>query len=115
MSKTIGKTPSHPEGNRAMPHPCSVVFFDLAALTPTLASARLTAPRPRIGVLCNLPAGEGPDRVRTAVAAAGLEKVVEPGLIVVASGLGCSLPDPRAFAAAAAVAGVPPESCAYVS
>lgn len=99
----------------------SVVFLDLPGLAAGLrqpaafGDALATIAPGRVGVLCNLPFGQGPAAVGALVAAAGLEKVVAPDLIVVASGLGCPLPDRRAFAAAAVVAGVPPESCLFVS
>jgi 5-methylthioadenosine/S-adenosylhomocysteine deaminase len=69
----------------------------------------------RVGLLCNLPEGQGVGQVRTVLAAAGIESQVDSQLIVVASALGTPLPDRRAFAAAAAIAEVSLEDCLYLS
>ena len=89
-----------------------VVFLDIGVLAVGL---RLPSAVGRVGVLGNLPSGQGANQVRATLTRLGMGDLVEPELIVVASGLGCPLPNPRAFAAAAAVAGVPAERCSFVS
>jgi len=69
----------------------------------------------RVGILCNLPEGQGVRQVRAALAAAGIESHVDTQIVIVASALGTPLPDRRAFAAAAAVAEVPLEDCLFLS
>lgn len=81
------------------------------ALLPLLTQGVLG----RVGILCNLPEGQGVGQVRAVLAAAGIESQVDSQIIVVASALGTPLPDRRAFAAAAAIAEISLEDSLFLS
>jgi 5-methylthioadenosine/S-adenosylhomocysteine deaminase len=101
-----------------------VVFFDLVGALvavgergyePMRAAPSLLSAGGRRGVLCNRPPGADAREVRWILEEAGIYELLEPGLIVVASQLPCPLPDRRAFAVAAAIAGAPVSECFFVS
>ena len=67
------------------------------------------------GVLCNLPAGLTPEELKLMLKSKGAEALFDPTLFIFPSLLNATLPEPRAFAAAAALAGVPLDQMAYVT
>src|SRR5688572_15639552 len=67
------------------------------------------------GILCNLPAGITPEEVKIMLRSKGAEALFDPILFIFPSLLNATLPEPRAFAAAAALAGVPLNEMAYVT
>jgi 5-methylthioadenosine/S-adenosylhomocysteine deaminase len=101
-----------------------VVFFDLfralvrrteAGFEPDPRAVPWLASGARLGVLSNVGPSLTSRDVRRILEEAGLYGAVSPDLVVVATDLPVSLPDPRVFAVAAALAGVAIERCAYVS
>lgn len=102
-----------------------IVLFDL----PTLVAGEeiagdteeqlreLLCPRDdlRRGVLCNLTAGEGPAEVSSWLKALALDDSFDPGLLLVPSAFGYTLPDAAAFRIAAAAVGVEPAALTFVS
>jgi 5-methylthioadenosine/S-adenosylhomocysteine deaminase len=116
---TGNATPSSPGSDAA-----SVVFFDpvgtLLERTPggyrrRPEAARWLATGTRLGILCNAGPGRSRRDVLALLEQTGLAAYVEPDLVVVASELPCPLPDPRAFAVAAALAASPVDRCSFVS
>jgi len=104
----------------------SVIFFDLEATlvqrtaqgwsTSPSAAALLDVPvETRLGILCNLSPGRDRRDLRDLLRTVWLEERFDPTLLVVASALGVSLPDRRAFLVAAALADVPIRHCLFVS
>jgi 5-methylthioadenosine/S-adenosylhomocysteine deaminase len=101
-----------------------VVFFDLLG-TLVVRSAQGYARRPeagawmlpahRLGVLCNADTYRSARDVQGILEQVGLYPSFDPDLLVMASNLPVSLPDPRAYAVAAALAGMPVDQCVYVS
>jgi cytosine/adenosine deaminase-related metal-dependent hydrolase len=93
----------------------SVVFYDFEALFDRTAAGyrlRITtaelsarAGAHRLGILCNLPVGLAAADLRTMLRTGDVEAFFDPALVVIASALPTPLPDRRAFAAAAAIAG----------
>jgi 5-methylthioadenosine/S-adenosylhomocysteine deaminase len=69
----------------------------------------------RLGVLCNAGAGRRAHDIRRVLTDVGIYEYFSTELIVNASTLPCPLPDRRAFAAAAALAGTSMETCVFVS
>src|SRR6476646_4822517 len=111
------------EGTGQRGGPAACTFFDLDALleaggaVPRLRNV-VEAPllaASRRGVLANAPAGITAADVRATLAVAGIDALFEDDLVIVASALGCPMPDPRAFTVAAALAGEPIGACAVVS
>jgi 5-methylthioadenosine/S-adenosylhomocysteine deaminase len=72
-------------------------------------------PGERLGVLCNAETFKSGRDVKGILEQVGLFSSFDPELLVMASNLPVSLPDPRAFAVAAALAQTPVERCVYVS
>jgi 5-methylthioadenosine/S-adenosylhomocysteine deaminase len=111
----------------------SAIFFDADALltrdragwrvpremSPALAEAatRRDKGTARLGILGNDRdglAGSRRDHLMGMLEFAGVDGLFDEDLVVVPFELGVSLTDPRAFAVAAAVAGLPPAQCTYV-
>ena len=98
-------------------------FFELDALLTSdgdLPRLRVEAEGPvlaaaRRGILTNAPRGVSREDVVRTLELAGLDGLFEVDLIVIASSLGCALPDGRAFRVAAALADLPTERCAFVT
>jgi 5-methylthioadenosine/S-adenosylhomocysteine deaminase len=102
-----------------------VVFFDLVG-TVVVRDGRgrfvsreevleLIPSDGRSGLLCNLPRGLGLHEATRILEEAGAVGLFAPDLMVVASTLPCALPDARAFAVAAALAGARVDGCRFVS
>src|SRR5215207_9916433 len=72
-------------------------------------------PGERLGVLCNAENFKSGRDVKGILEQVDLFSSFDPELLVMASNLPVSLPDRRAFAVAAALAGTPIEECVYVS
>jgi hypothetical protein len=72
-------------------------------------------PGERLGVLCNAETYKSARDVKGILEQVGLYSSLDAELIVMASNLPVSLPDRRAFGAAAALACEPVEECTYVS
>ena len=111
------------EGTGQRGEPAACTFFDLDALleaggaVPRLRHA-VEAPvlaAVRRGVLANVPVDVSAADVRATLGVAGIDALFEDDLVVVASALGCPMPDRRAFTVAAALAGEPIGACAFVS
>jgi len=103
-----------------------VLFFDLygtlinprgqaIAARPDVSEWMLLAENNGLGVLVNLRPGLHVSELRRTLEAAFLKDFFDPTLLVVASDLPTPLPDVRAFAAAAALAGRPVAECRFVS
>jgi 5-methylthioadenosine/S-adenosylhomocysteine deaminase len=103
-----------------------VFFFDLygtllaprgapLAPRPDLTSWMLLAEHNRLGVLANLAPGLHVSELRRTLEGVYLRDFFDPALLVAASDLPTPLPDRRAFAAAAALAGVAVSDCRFVS
>src|SRR5437870_358705 len=121
--------PENQEREIAMPAPEAknqVFFFDLygtlinprgqaVAARPDVSDWMLLAENNRLGVLANLPPGLHVSELRRTLEAAFLKDFFDPTLLLVASDLPTPLPDVRAFAAAAALAGRPVGECRFVS
>jgi 5-methylthioadenosine/S-adenosylhomocysteine deaminase len=110
-------------GMGAEPTGGQVTFFDLEALLePAGGGYRLRRDAGgevlgagRRGILTNAPPGiSRPDIVRV-LELAGVDGLFEADLVVIASGLDCPLPDPRAFAVAAALAATSPDKCRFIT
>jgi 5-methylthioadenosine/S-adenosylhomocysteine deaminase len=106
------------------------IFFDLDVLltrdragwrvprdaSPALAEAatRRDMGTVRLGVLGEGHTGSRREHVMGMLEFAGIDGLFDDDLVVLPFELGASLTDPRAFAVAAAVAGLPPDQCTYV-
>lgn len=71
--------------------------------------------RLKLGILTNPARGERLEDVQFRLKEAGVFEYLAPRLVVLPSLIGCPMPDSRAFAVAAAMAGVPLASCAFAS
>jgi cytosine/adenosine deaminase-related metal-dependent hydrolase len=103
-----------------------VFFFDLygtlvadlgasMAPVPGIRDWMMLAGSNRLGVLCNLRPGLHLADLRLLLDDLQLRDFFDPTLLLAASDLPVALSDPRAFLAAAALAGRPPSDCSYVS
>jgi len=104
--------------------PWVITFFDLGGLCITRTGgtvrlrpgiARRLADRGRFGILTNAPRGLGREGLAATLSALGIEGHFAPTDVIDAAALPIRLPDPRAFAAAAALAGTTVERCLYVT
>ena len=101
----------------------AVTFFDLDLLVRRAGggyrlrdeAVGLLLGSERRGVLAEAPDGIERADIAGILALAGIDGLFEPGLVVVASALGCSLADPRAYAVAAALAVAPAGECAFAT
>jgi 5-methylthioadenosine/S-adenosylhomocysteine deaminase len=103
----------------------TVVFFDLVGTVVVRDSRGRFVPREEVlelipaegrsGLLCNLRHGAGLHEATLILEEAGTAGLFAPDLTVVASTLPCPLPDARAFAVAAALAGASLGECTFVS
>ena len=100
-----------------------VTFFDLDLLVGRAGAGYrlreeavgLLLGTERRGVLAEAPDGIERADIAGLLELAGIDGLFEPGLVVVASALGCSLAEPRAYAVAAALAMAPAGACAFAT